>query len=46
MKGIYFSSIFAPVAKLTSLRFLLAVAAALDLEVEQMDVKTALVEIT
>jgi hypothetical protein len=46
VKGIYFSSIFALVAKLTSLRFLLVVAAALDLEVEQMDVKTTLVEIT
>ena len=46
MKGISFSSIFAPVAKLTSLRFLLVVAVALDLEVELMDVKIALVEIT
>jgi hypothetical protein len=45
LKGIYFSSIFALVAKLTSLRFLLVVAAALDLEVEQMDVKTTLVRL-
>jgi hypothetical protein len=31
---------FLPVAKLTSIRFLLSVAASFDLEVEQMDVKT------
>ena len=32
--------IFSPVAKLTSIRFLLSIVATFDLEVEQMDVKT------
>ena len=30
---------FSPVAKMTSIRFLLSIAAAYDLEIEQMDVK-------
>jgi hypothetical protein len=38
--GIDFGEIFSPIAKLTSIRFLLSIAATFDLEVEQMDVKT------
>eukprot|EP00253_Pinus_taeda_P028323 PITA_28323 len=38
--GIDFGDIFSPVAKVTSTRLLLSVAAAFDFEVEQMDVKT------
>jgi hypothetical protein len=38
--GIDFGDIFFPVAKLTSIRFLLYIATAFDFEVEQMDVKT------
>ena len=41
MPGIDFGDIFSPVAKVTSIRLLLYVAAAFDFEVEQMDVKTA-----
>ena len=40
MLGIDFGDIFSPVAKVTSIRLLLSVAAAFDFEVEQMDVKT------
>ena len=40
MPGIDFGDIFSPVAKFTSIRLLLSVAAAFDFEVEQMDVKT------
>jgi hypothetical protein len=40
VEGIDFGEIFSPVAKLTSIRFILSIAAAFDLEVEQMDVKT------
>jgi hypothetical protein len=40
VEGIDFGDIFSPVAKLTSIRFLLSIAIAFDLEVEQMDVKT------
>jgi hypothetical protein len=40
VEGIDFGEIFSPVAKLTSIIFLLSVAAAFDFEVEQMDVKT------
>ena len=39
--GIDFGDIFSLVAKVTSIRLLLSVAAAFDFEVEQMDVKTA-----
>ena len=38
--GIDFGDIFSPVAKVTSIRLLLSVAAAFDFEVEKMDVKT------
>ena len=40
MPGIDFGDIFSPVAKVTSIRLLVSVAAAFDFEVEQMDVKT------
>ena len=40
VEGIDFDEIFSPVAKMTSIRFLLSIAATFDLEVEQMDVKT------
>jgi transposase InsO family protein len=38
VEGIDFGEIFSPVAKLSSIRFLLSVAVAFDFEVEQMDV--------
>ena len=38
--GIDFGDICSPVAKVTSIRFLLSVSTAFDFEVEQMDVKT------
>ena len=41
VEGIYFGEIFSPIAKLTSIRFILSIVAAFDLEVKQMDVKTA-----
>jgi hypothetical protein len=40
VEGIDFGEIFSPVAKLTSIIFLLSVAVAFYFEVEQMDVKT------
>jgi hypothetical protein len=40
VEGIDFGEIFYPVAKLFSIRFLLSIVAAFDLEVEQMDVET------
>jgi hypothetical protein len=40
VEGIDFGEIFSYVAKLTSIRFLLYVAAGIDFEVEQMDAKT------
>jgi hypothetical protein len=40
VEGIDFGDIFSPVAKLTSIRFLLSLVATFDLEVEKMDVKT------
>jgi len=40
VEGIDYGEIFSPVAKLTSIWFLLPLVAAYDLEVEQIDVKT------
>ena len=40
-KGIDFDEIFSPVVKMCSIHVVLGLAASLDLEVEQMDVKTA-----
>ncbi|CAJ2658330.1 unnamed protein product [Trifolium pratense] len=40
-KGIDFEEIFSPVVKMTSIRVVLGLAASLNLEVEQLDVKTA-----
>ena len=41
IEGIDYHDIFAPVIRLTSLRILLAIAAYDDLEIEQIDIKTA-----
>jgi len=40
-KGIDFNEIFSPVVKMSSIRIVMSLAATFDLEVEQMDVKTA-----
>ena len=40
-KGIDFEEIFSPVVKMSSIRVVLGIAASLDLEIEQLDVKTA-----
>ena len=40
VEGIDFHEIFSPIAKMTSIRFLLSLATTFDLEVEHMDVKT------
>ncbi|QHO13807.1 Retrovirus-related Pol polyprotein [Arachis hypogaea] len=40
-KGIDFEEIFSPVVKMSSIRVVLGLAASLNLEVEQLDVKTA-----
>ena len=40
VEGIDFGEIFSPVAKLTSIIFMLSIVAAFDFEIEQMDVKT------
>ncbi|PRQ29843.1 putative RNA-directed DNA polymerase [Rosa chinensis] len=40
-EGIDFDEIFSPVVKMTSIRIILGMAASMDLEVEQLDVKTA-----
>ena len=40
-KGIDFDEFFSPVVKMTSIHTVLGLAASLNLEVEQMDVKTA-----
>ena len=39
-KGVDFDEIFAPVVKMTSIQMVLSIAASMDLEVEQLDVKT------
>jgi transposase InsO family protein len=40
-KGVDFDEIFAPVVKMTSIRTVLSMAANMNLEIEQLDVKTA-----
>eukprot|EP00253_Pinus_taeda_P032649 PITA_32649 len=40
-EGIDFTEIFSPIVKMSSIRVILSLAAALDLECEQLDVKTA-----
>ena len=40
-KGIDFDEIFSPVVKMSSIRVVLGLVASLDLELEQLDVKTA-----
>ena len=40
-KGVDFDEIFSPVVKMTSIRTVLSIAARMNLEVEQLDVKTA-----
>ncbi|GMH04123.1 hypothetical protein Nepgr_005962 [Nepenthes gracilis] len=40
-KGVDFDEIFAPVVKMSSVRVVLGLAAALDLEIEQLNVRTA-----
>jgi hypothetical protein len=40
VEGVDIGDIFSPIAKLTSIRVLISLAAAFDLEIEQMDVKT------
>ena len=39
-KGVDFDEIFSPVVKMTSIRTVLSIAASMNLEVEQLDVKT------
>ncbi len=41
-EGVDFDEVFAPVSKYSTLRALMAVAAVEDLEVHQLDIKTAL----
>ncbi|KAM1278521.1 hypothetical protein TB2_030330 [Malus domestica] len=40
-KGVDFDEIFSPVVKMTSIRVILGMTASMDLELEQLDVKTA-----
>ena len=40
-KGIYYNDIFSPVVKHSSIRVLQALVAKFDLELQQLDVKTA-----
>ena len=40
-KGVDFDEIFSPVVKMSSIRIVLGIDASMNLEVEQLDVKTA-----
>jgi hypothetical protein len=40
VEGVNFGEIFPPIAKLTSIRLLMSLSTAFDLEIEQMDLKT------
>jgi hypothetical protein len=42
VEGVYFSEVFSPIEKITSIRVLMSLVATFDLEIEQMDVKTML----
>jgi hypothetical protein len=44
VEGIDLGEIFSLVAKLTSVRFILSIVVAIDLEVEHMDVKTTFLQ--
>lgn len=44
VKGVDYEKVFSPMARYTSVRSLLALANAQDLEIHQMDVKTAFFE--
>ena len=44
-KGVDFDEIFSPVVKMSSIRVVMGLAASLDLEIEQLDVKTALLHV-
>lgn len=43
VEGVDYGAIFSPIAKMTSIIFLFSIVIVYDLEVEQMDVKTAFV---
>lgn len=43
-KGIDFEEIFSRVVKMSSIRVVLGIAACMDLEIEQLDVKTAFLD--
>ena len=43
-KGVDFDEIFSPVVKMTSTQTVLSIATSMDLEVEQLDVKTAFIQ--
>ena len=41
VEGVDYGEIFSPIAKMTAIRFFLSIVVVYDLEIEQMDVKTA-----
>ena len=44
-KGIDFEEIFSPIVKMSLIRIVLALAAGLDLEIEQLDIKITLLHV-